>query len=102
VARALALVDELRALLPQLGNGSSSELESVAQSLEAAIRPSNESADLSELRASMLAARDRPRDIDTVLDLSRRVDDVLALIDHQDQLEAAINGALTRLRAQER
>jgi hypothetical protein len=50
----------------------------------------------------MLAARDRPRDIDTVLDLSRRVDDVLALIDRQDHLEAAINDALTRLRAQER
>ena len=100
VVRAVALLDELRALLPTLASTGTVDPETVAADLEAALAAARaeESEGLAELRMAMLAARDRPRDIDTVLDLSRRVDDVLALLDAHEHCVAAIERAILALR----
>ena len=96
--QALTLIDQLRTLLPNLRGQSHPDLIEIAQELEETVSADAARSQLEDLRASMLAARDRPRDIDTVLDLARRVDDVLALIDHQIQLEAVVERAAARLR----
>ena len=101
-ARALALLDELRALVPELAAGAAGagDGEAIAADLEAAIRPpDDESADEREgLRTALLMARERPRDIDTMLDLVGRVDAMLALLDAHDRAVAAIERAARRLR----
>jgi hypothetical protein len=101
-ARALALIDELRALVPQLTAEAAAEIdaEAIAADLEAAIRPAaDEPAGEQEgLRTALLTARERPRDIDTMLDLVGRVDAVLALLDAHDRAVAAIERAVRSLR----
>ena len=103
VARAIALIDELRALLPTLATAPPVDLTAVAADLEAALTADagQGPVDLADLRAAMLAARDRPRDIDTVLDLVGRVDAVLAFLDAHDRLTAAAERAVAALRAAE-
>ena len=93
-------MDELRALIPTLARTEAADDESIAADLEAALTAARaeESEGVAELRLAMLAARDRPRDIDTVLDLSRRVDAVLALIDAHERCVAAIERAIAALR----
>jgi hypothetical protein len=102
-ARAASLLDELRALLPELSAPApapAADLEPIAADLEAAIAALDEAeaAEQAALRVAMDEARTRPRDIDTVLDLSRRVDAVIALIDAHDRCVAAIERAVTALR----
>lgn len=104
LAHALDLLDELRSLLPTFAIAAPAiDTAAIAEELELALSPDPSSAaltlDLTELRAAMENARDRPRDIDTVLDLSRRVDDVLALLDAHDRAVAAIESAAAALRS---
>jgi hypothetical protein len=99
--RAIALLDELRGLLPAVvGAAPAGRPGAIADQLEAAIAAGSaeEAAELAELRAALVATRDRPRDIDTVLDLSRRVDAIVALLDAYDRSIAAINEAVRSLR----
>ena len=103
-ARAIALLDELRALVPNLAAGAGvGDPEAIAADLEAAIRsPDDEPAgDREGLRTALLMARERPRDIDTMLDLVGRVDAMLALLDAHDRAAAAIERAARRLRGTE-
>lgn len=101
VDRALALLDELRLLVPRLGSPPPGvDLDLVAADLAQAATPApGARSDFSELRSAMQNARDRPRDIDTVLDLSRQVEDVDALLDAYDRMRAAIDGAVDALRS---
>ena len=52
------------------------------------------------LRDALLSARDRPRDLDTVLDLTGRIDSMVALAFAYERSHAAIERALDVLRRQ--
>ena len=54
--------------------------------------------DLPELRDALFAAREKPRDIDTIVDLTRRVDALAALVIAYDRAIAAIERSLEVLK----
>src|SRR5215212_2473507 len=85
VARAVRLLDELRQTISDL---------------EVAVTPPGAMAadDVAELRDALLAARERPRDVDTILDLTTRIDAMLALVIAYDRTIAAIERSLEALR----
>ncbi|MCC6704262.1 MAG: hypothetical protein IT334_05240 [Thermomicrobiales bacterium] len=89
--RVQALLDELRELLPQLGQVRTeagpnlSELRSIA----IAARGERSFDDWAALRTVSAMAVGRPTDIDTILQLSKRVDDIAALIAERDRLQGA-------------
>ncbi|MGI8484350.1 MAG: zinc ribbon domain-containing protein [Thermomicrobiales bacterium] len=109
-SRAEQLIDELRDLLPSLaasgssatdstagiveGSGSDQNLQPVIDELAAA-RPQSGSFD--DLRAALEKARTNPRDVDTMLDLVGRVDDLIVLLDSQDRLNSAAGHAIGQL-----
>lgn len=94
VARAADLIDELRALLPLLA--APADQSAIAARLEAAADA--DSGRWPALRAAMEDARANPRDVETVVALSRRVDEVIALIDANDRLAAAAREAAAAIR----
>ena len=53
---------------------------------------------LSELRDALFAARENPRDVDTIVDLTRRIDALVALVIAYDRALAAIERSLETLR----
>jgi hypothetical protein len=94
--RAAAILTELRDLLPRLANPSGADPVTLAAVLESGIATDRQR--WSALREVMEAARDRPRDVETVLALSQQVDAVIALIDRHDQLTDAVQRAARQLR----
>ncbi|MGI9254384.1 MAG: hypothetical protein ACR2J8_11595, partial [Thermomicrobiales bacterium] len=96
--RASEILTELRDLLPRLSNPSGVDPVALANVLDAGIL--SDRMRWRELRAVMEAARDSPRDVETVLALSQRVNDVLALIDRHEELTAAVQRAAQQLRGQ--
>jgi hypothetical protein len=100
VARAERLLDELRAAIGAIGHGGGPDLSGVISDLEVAVTPPGAVApdDVTELREALLAARERPRDLDTIVDLTQRVDALLALIIAYDRAIAAIERSLGTLR----
>lgn len=98
--RALALLDELRTAVAGLGAGSAIDTSSVISDLEVAITPPGAIPpdDLSDLRDALFAARERPKDLDTILDLTGRIDSLLALVIAYDRATAAIERSLRALR----
>jgi hypothetical protein len=100
VARAERLLDELRTTIGAMGHGAGPDLSGVISDLEVAVTPPGAVApdDVSELREALLAARERPRDLDTIIDLTQRVDALLALIIAYDRAIAAIERSLDTLR----
>ena len=94
--RAAELLTELRDLLPRLANPSGADPVALATVLESGI--ASDRMRWSDLRAVMEAARDRPRDVETILALSQQVDAVLALLDRHEQLTDAVRRAARQLR----
>jgi hypothetical protein len=94
------LLDELRAAIAELGGGSTPDLTGVISDLEVAVTPPGalDAEDLAALREALLAAREKPREIDTVLDLSHRIDALVALVIAYDRTIAAIERSLDVLR----
>jgi len=102
-ARAHTLIDELRALLPKLAVGSGRDLSIIADELEIALADDAANADgRSGLRDALETAREHPRSIDSVLALSGRVEEIIALLDRQDRLVDAVRQAVNALRAESR
>lgn len=109
-ARAMALLDELRSLIPALGlsatsggdtniaeaSGESSNTQDVIADLESA-RSDITTPD--DLRSVLEAAQSRPRDMDVILDLVARAGSLLELLDERDRLAAAIDRAVSSLRS---
>jgi hypothetical protein len=54
--------------------------------------------DLTVLREAIFAARERPRDLDTLVDLTSRAEALVALVIAYDRATAAIERALDVLR----
>lgn len=100
--RAIALVDELRVLLAEAVAAGGGEIDagSIASALEEAVgfRHEDWTDETAALRAALASARERPRDIDTLLTLSDRVPAMLDLLDGHDQLVAAVGTAVGALR----
>jgi hypothetical protein len=97
VDRANELLDELREVISGLSAQSApAEPEAVAVAAPSfeGVKPSAEEiARFAELRAAVDAGSERPRDIDTMLDLSGRLDTIKALHDAYTRLSDAIDGA---------
>ncbi|MDQ3692023.1 MAG: zinc ribbon domain-containing protein [Chloroflexota bacterium] len=100
IARAIALVDELRLLLPALATGAGAGSDgSVVSEFEAILATSEEtSGDRRALRDALNHARDNPRDIQTILALSQQADAAITLLDEHDRLVAAVHQALSSLK----
>ncbi len=104
VARAERLIGELRAIIPTLArplpappanalNNLPDPLP-LAEELEVAARAGQ----FDDLREALQAARERPRDVDSMLTLSSKVDRLLELLDDRDNLAQTAERAATRLR----
>ena len=100
MARATWLLDELRQTISEIRPDSAADLSGVVSDLQVAVSPPGAMAvdDVAELRDALLAARERPRDIDTVVDLTKRIDAMLALVIAYDRAIAAIERSLEALR----
>lgn len=100
VARATALLDELRLLLPALNHGDANPAgERIASELEAALAANGESGDDRQaLRAALTEARDNPRDIQTILGVAQQADAAITLLDDYDRLASAVRHAVHALR----
>ena len=100
VARATRLLEELRDTISEIGPQSAVDLSGVISELEVAVNPPGAMAadDVAELRDALIAARERPRDVDTILDLTTRIDAMLALVIAYDRTIAAIERSLDALR----
>jgi len=101
-ARAMRLLDELRQTISEidLHEHSAVDLSGVISDLQVAVIPPGAMAvdDVAELRDALLAARERPRDLDTIVDLTKRIDAMLALVIAYDRAIAAIERSLDALR----
>jgi hypothetical protein len=97
VDRANELLDELREVITGLSAQPAyvePEAVAVALPLFEGVKPSAEEiARFAELRAAVDAGSERPRDIDTMLDLSGRLDTIKELHDAYTRLSDAIDGA---------
>jgi hypothetical protein len=100
IERAMRLLDELRQTISEIGADSAVDLSGVVSDLQVAVNPPGAMAadDVAELRDALLAARERPRDIDTIVDLTKRIDAMLALVIAYDRAIAAIERSLDALR----
>jgi hypothetical protein len=98
--RAERLAADLHETLANIGRTPSVDLTGVISELEVAVTPPGAlvADELAELRDALLAARDRPRDVDTIVDLTRRVDAMVALVIAYDRTVAAIERSLEVLR----
>ena len=96
----MRLLDELRQTVSEIGPHSRVDLSGVISDLEVAVNPPGAMAgdDVADLRDALLAARERPRDVDTILDLTTRIDAMLALVIAYDRAIAAIERSLEALR----
>jgi hypothetical protein len=96
----LALLDEVREFVIAIPNDDRDDLRGVVAELEVASTPPGafDPDELASLRDALLAARDRPRDLDTVLDLTSRIDSMVALVFAYERSHAAIERALEVLR----
>jgi hypothetical protein len=105
--RAEQLIDELRGLIQSIAGSEASPVEPetvtaggpvvqpAIDELEAA-RPS--AGQFDKLRTALENARSNRRDVDTMLDLVGRVDDLIALLDAQDRLDDAVGHAIGQLK----
>lgn len=115
VERANELLDELRALLPGLVR----EVAAPVATMPEAEEPPAPAIDLESIRAAAVEARGeisfdnfaalratideattKPRDVEVMLKLSRRVDDIVALLAERDRLQLAFDAMLERLNAE--
>jgi len=93
LARASALLDELRTLLPQLAAPAAAPQPAVdlaaLRERALAARGDRSFDNFAALREVVADAVNRPKDIEVVLRLSQRVEDMHALIQERDRLDAA-------------
>jgi hypothetical protein len=98
--RAIHLLDELRETIAALSGEEPRDLSGVISELEVAVTPPGaiDAEELNELREALMRARERPRDIDSIVDLTGRLDAMVALIFAYDRTVAAIERSLDVLR----
>jgi hypothetical protein len=100
IARAERLLGELQEALAEISHASAIDLSGVLSDLEVALAPPEVIAGeaLSELRDALFAAKENPRDVDTIVDLTRRIDALVALVIAYDRAIAALERAQSAIR----
>jgi hypothetical protein len=100
VDRASQMLSELREVLAVSPNAPIRDLSGVISELEVAVTPPGAMPpdQLGALRDALLAARARPRDLDTIVDLTSRIDAMVSLVIAYDRATAAIERTLDVLR----
>jgi hypothetical protein len=100
--RANQLLDELRSLLPQLAStGQMSAGSDIVGTLRSATASEEQRASFEDLRSAVNAAQQRPRDIDTMLDISNRLDMIAALEDAYQKLSSTVEAVVSQLSDEE-
>lgn len=100
VARAERLIGELRSLIPTLVRPMPSApvidfgSAAIADELEGAAQAGQ----FDDIRETLQAARANPRDVDTMLSLSGKIDRLIELLDDRDNLARTAGSAASRLR----
>lgn len=100
VAKAERLIGELRSMIPSLlrpmpGTPAISiDTSVIADELESAARGGQ----FDDIRETLLAAREHPRDVDTMLNLSSKINRLIELLDDRDNLAQTAERTATRLR----
>lgn len=97
-ARTVALLDELRRLLPLLVEPAA-DRNAVADELAAALDADRD--DWEPLRRTVLDASGAPRDIENLAAVSRQLDAILELLDRHDQLRHVVAHAVAQLRGED-
>ena len=94
------LLDRLRDAIDSFDVGASLDLSGVISDLEVAVTPPGALPpdDVADLRDALLVARERPRDIDTIVDLTKRLEALVSLVIAYDRTIAAIERSLVALR----
>ena len=94
------LLDELRTAVASIEVGTPLDLSGVISDLEVAVNPPGALSpdERADLREAILRARERPRDLDTAVELSKRLDGIVALMFAYDRAMAAIERSLEVLR----
>jgi hypothetical protein len=97
------LLDQLRDAIGQIDLATSPDLSGVISDLEVAVTPPGAlpADEVAELREALFTARERPRDIDTIVDLTKRIDTLVALVIAYDRAIAAIERSLAALKRAE-
>jgi hypothetical protein len=100
IRRADQLLEELRITVATIGRTQAPDLSGVISELEVALTPpaALQADDLAALRETLHTASERPRDIDTILDLTGKLDAMSALLIAYDRSIAAIERSLDTLR----
>ncbi len=100
IQRADQLLDELRSTVATIGRTQAPDLSGVISELEVALTPPSalQAEDLVALRETLHTASERPRDIDTILDLTGKLGAMSALLIAYDRSIAAIERSLDTLR----
>jgi hypothetical protein len=103
IQRADQLLDELRTTIATIGRTQAPDLSGVISELEVALTPpaALQANDLAALRETLHTASERPRDIDTILDLTGKLGAMSALLIAYDRSIAAIERSLDTLRGSE-
>lgn len=101
LGEAEGLLDRLRALLPTLAAPAPAApgmpTSGIADQLQEALNQ-NAKPEFDDLRGVLEAAKERPRDVDTMLTLVGKIDPMLALLRAHGNLLTAISTAVTQLR----
>jgi hypothetical protein len=100
IQRADQLLDELRNTVATISRTQAPDLSGVISELEVALTPpaALQPDDLAALRDTLHSAGERPRDIDTILDLTGKLSTLSALVIAYDRSIAAIERSLDTLR----
>jgi hypothetical protein len=103
IQRADQLLDELRNTVATIGRTQAPDLSGVISELEVAFTPpaALQAENLAALRETLHTASERPRDIDTILNLTGKLSAMSALLIAYDRSIAAIERSLDTLRGTE-
>lgn len=100
VARAERLIGELRSIIPTLIRPMPSVpvIESDAAAIADELEGAAQAGQFDDIRETLRAARTNPRDVDTMLSLSGKIDRLIELLDDRDNLAKTAGSAASRLR----
>lgn len=98
--RARRLIEELRTLIPppRLYQEEAPQAVSVpVEGLRDELESARSTSDFRDLRSALESARERPRDVDTMLEMVGRIDTMLEALDDRDRLATAVERVIDRL-----
>lgn len=98
--RARRLIEELRTLIPppRLYQEETPQAVSVpVEGLRDELESARSRSDFRDLRSALESARERPRDVDTMLEMVGQIDTMVEALDDRDRLATAVERAIARL-----